>query len=308
MQMDLFKLFCDVVDEQSVSKAAAINGITQSAASQRLISLERDFGIPLLDRSTRPFRLTTAGERYYRGCRQLLDRYRRLRTEVIEGAEEENGHVHVAAIYSAGIDLLKLVQRDFQQAYPGKTVEIHYAQPDEVYRRVRSGRSDLGILSYPQRWSGLASMPLREETMVVVARAGHPLVQRESLEPIDLNGVEMAAFDTSLPISRRVGEYFRQHQSAPLIVQTFDNIDTIKGFIAETDAVAILPARTIQREVSRGVLGLAALKPEFVRPMAIVYSRQTPLSITAEAFADYLLKHQPSEKIASEPPTAKMTA
>src|SRR5579859_375305 len=72
--LDDCKLFRDVAQSRSVSKGAAMNDISQSAASQHIQELEDRFGIELLDRSTRPLGLTPAGRLYLDLCRDILRR------------------------------------------------------------------------------------------------------------------------------------------------------------------------------------------------------------------------------------------
>lgn len=298
MQIDAIKLFCDVAQHRSVSRGASINGVTQSAASQRIMSLEKDLGVQLIDRSTRPLTLTPSGEVYHRGCRAILDRYTQL-TQQIQQRQPMRGEVHIAAIYSAGIDLLNQVKRDFEAEQPEAHVFIHYAQPDVVYQKVIGEQVDLGILSYPRRWRDLAATPLRDEQMVVAARAGHTLGSRQDINASELNGYEFATFDKSLPIGRRIAAYLRSHGVQPQIVHSFDNIDTIKTYIGSTDAIAVLPGRTVQREVDGGRLVAVDLHPALIRPLAIVARRQRELSPLAKTFMNYLLKTQVGLEAAS---------
>src|SRR5229473_2750898 len=74
MTLDGLKLFRDIAQDRSFSKGAALNGISQSAASQNLQDLERQLGTSLLDRSTRPLSLTDAGKLYLEMCRDVLRR------------------------------------------------------------------------------------------------------------------------------------------------------------------------------------------------------------------------------------------
>jgi len=69
------RIFCDVADLRSFSRAAELHGISQSAVSQRVHHLEERLGTKLLDRSKRPFVLTPAGEIVSREGRELVARY-----------------------------------------------------------------------------------------------------------------------------------------------------------------------------------------------------------------------------------------
>src|SRR5580704_1797352 len=68
------KLFRDVAHARSLSRAAAANGISQSAATQHIQELEKRLGVQLLDRSTRPLGLTASGKLYAELCRDVLRR------------------------------------------------------------------------------------------------------------------------------------------------------------------------------------------------------------------------------------------
>src|SRR5271165_7565621 len=68
------KLFRDIAHARSLSRAAAMNGISQSAATQHIQELEKRLAVQLLDRSTRPLGLTAAGKLYADLCRDVLRR------------------------------------------------------------------------------------------------------------------------------------------------------------------------------------------------------------------------------------------
>src|SRR5690606_2035151 len=103
--MQTLRLFCDVARLRSFSDAAALHGITQSAASQRVGHLERRLNVTFFDRSVRPLTLTDAGELFWREVQELVGRYNRLEQRVQQLHAGPEGQVTVAAIYSAGIGL-----------------------------------------------------------------------------------------------------------------------------------------------------------------------------------------------------------
>lgn len=288
MQMDAIKLFCDVAQHRSVSKAAEANGVTQSAVSQRLMSLERELGVQLIDRSKRPLQLTEAGETYHHGCRAILDRYEKLTRQITAGSNHLRGTLRVAAIYSAGIELLSQAVESFERDHPNAEVEVQYHQPQAVYEKVRDDLVDLGILSYPRGWKGLAVVPLREEVMMLVCAPDHPLAGRRSIHAGELQDQALVNFEPSLPIARRIAGYLREHGVSAAASHTFDNIDTIKVYISHSDEAALLPDRTVRPEVEAGTLVAVALHPTLTRTVGVVYSRQRTLTPLMEAFIEHL--------------------
>ena len=291
--MQTLRLYCEVARYRSFSAAAARQGITQSAASQRIGGLERRLGITLLDRSVRPLALTPAGELFLRGCRELLERYDSLQQEVLSLNGEVSGQVEVAAIYSAGIDLLNRVREQFEQHHRGVSVTINYQRPDQVYQTTRGQHCDIGIVSYPQAWRDIAKIPLREEEMVVVCAASHELAGRRGrVHASELGRWPMLTFESELPVGRAIRRYLKQHDAAISIINVFDNIDTLKSAVAATGTWSILPRRTVLRELQAGSLEALDLDPPLARPIGIIYRRgrgngEFPPAV--QTFVDYLL-------------------
>jgi len=288
MHVDVIELFCDIASERSISAGARMHGITQSAASQRIMALERELETRLIDRGTRPLRLTAAGELYRQGARDILDRYEQLKQCIARPGPAIQGQVRVAAIYSAGIDLLNSVAQRFEADHPGVRVHVDYLQPSRIVDRVRESRVDFGILSYPQKWRDLVAQPLRQETMVVVCRAGHALAKREVLSPADLVEQPIVGFDSSLPVASQIASYLRRNGGNSDLSHSFDNIDTIKAYVGHSHEVAILPRRAVAREVEDGSLAAIRLEPCLSRPVAIVSSPNRSHTAAAQALIEAL--------------------
>ncbi|MEM1210041.1 MAG: LysR family transcriptional regulator [Planctomycetota bacterium] len=303
MELDALRLFADVARLRSVSHAAETHGITQSAASQRLSHLEKQLGVVLLDRSKRPLGLTDAGRVYLEGATDVLDRLDRLHARITSISESPEGRLRVAAIYSAGIELLNRVRADFEANRPKANVIIDYCQPEEVYRQVIEGACDFGIISYPQRWAKAEHIPLRDEPMAVISRPDHPVAQRPAVEAAQLGAWDMATFDEHLPVGRSIRRYLREHNALPSIPYAFDNIDTIKNAVMVTDRFSILPVRTVLREIEAGSLVATSLDPPLSRPIGILHRkaarphrhanghREPPFRPLVQAFIDFLLEH-----------------
>src|SRR4051812_5235400 len=103
MQFESLKVFCDVARHRSFSRAAAEYGVSQSAASQIVLQLEKRMGVQLINRSTRPLQLTEIGKIYYEGCKGLVEQYMELEASILNAQAQMAATVQVAAIYSVGL-------------------------------------------------------------------------------------------------------------------------------------------------------------------------------------------------------------
>ena len=97
MHLETLRLYCDVVRLRSMSRGAAANGVTQSAASQAMQQLEAELGVMLLDRSRRPLVATEQGRGFYEACRALLQGFDKTRAELAASRQRVEGIVRVAA-------------------------------------------------------------------------------------------------------------------------------------------------------------------------------------------------------------------
>jgi len=289
VQIKALKVFCDVVQQRSFSRAADENGISQSGASQLVQQLEDSLGVRLIDRSKRPFVLTPEGDVYYAGCRDLLARYFALEDKVLSLHEEVAGRVRVASIYSVGLHLMNGYITDFLKVFPKANVRLEYLHPHLVVQSVENDVADLGLVSYPKSTRTLEAIPWREEQMVLVCAPEHPLSNRRSVAIEELHGGRMVSFDGDLQIRREIDRVLNSHHVETIVEMEFDNIETIKRAVEINAGVSLLPLPTVKREVQAGTLKAVPLKSdELVRPLGILVRRGKELSSTARRFIDLL--------------------
>lgn len=289
MHLKSLRVFCDVVDRRSFSRAADANGISQSSASQMVHQLEQRLGVQLLDRSTRPFGMTAEGQRYYDGCRQIVHRYEALEQEVRAMHASEAGSLTVASIYSVGLHHMSDFLQRFSGEHPEAQVRLEYLHPHRVYEEVEKGDAELGLVSFPQATDELIFKAWRSEPMVVVCHPHCRLARGSQIEIRELGGKSFVAFERGLAIRMAIDELLAKHGVQINITHEFDNIETIKRAIEIDVGASILPERTVQRELALGTLAMAPLADiDFCRPLGIIHRRDRPLSALAEQFVGLL--------------------
>src|SRR3990172_5672059 len=184
---DGLKLFVDIAISRSVSRAALMNGVSQSAVSQQLQETERLLGVRLLDRSTRPLELIEAGRLYCEFCQAVLRRKQRLYDALDKLRGQAQTGVRVAAIYSVGMLDMSRFEKELSRSMPEAELQVEYLRPEKVHDAVLADQADLGLVSYPQSDKEIAAIPWRREQMMVVAAPSHPLGSRAALQPLHLS-------------------------------------------------------------------------------------------------------------------------
>jgi len=289
MTLEALQLFCDMVRLRSISRAAAENNISQSAASQTLQQLETDLHVLLLDRSKRPLGMTVEGGKFYETCRKMLESFERTRTEITMASQELVGAVRVAAIYSVGLHGISGPMERFLSLYPKASVRLECLHPHQVVEAVVRDEADLGVLSYPPNNRALTVVPLRSERIVFVCHPSHRFARRQKLNPAEMNGEPFVAFDADLAIRKAIDRALRKHNVKANVVMAFDNVETIKQAIINGTGVSLLPAPSIVMEVGLKTLsGIAFNIPDLLRPIGAIHRRNKLLTPAVARFLELL--------------------
>ncbi len=303
MNFDSLKLFRDIAQTRSFSRAALINDLSQSAASQQVQELEKSLGVPLLDRSRRPLVVTPAGQLYADLCRDLLKRKDEFDDSLARLRHAVAGTVRVASIYSVGVSELVQLERQFSERHPEAELEVEYLRPEKVYAAVLDDRADIGLVSYPVPNRELHVMPWRREEMVLAAAPDHPLAKRAAalrgpLPVTELEGVEFIGFDEELPIRHHVDRFFREKDIEVNLVLHFDNIEMVKEAVSHKVGVAILPHRAMREDIRQKRLTAIRLAGESLyRPLGVIHRKKKKFNRAAQEFLEMLQETQVPELV-----------
>jgi DNA-binding transcriptional LysR family regulator len=290
MHVETLKTFCDVVETGSLSRAARLNLVTQSAVSQQLRALEQRYGRRLIDRAPRAgARPTEAGRLLYEGAKELTARLRALEERLRARPDVVAGTVRVATVYSVGLHTLPPAMKKFLGAHPQVTVRLEYLRTDLVYAGVVDGPIDLGIVALPARRPALEVVPLRRDRLVVVTPPGHPLARRRRLSLAALDGQPFIAFERDIPTRRLIDRLLRQQGVEVAPVMELDNIETIKRSVEAGLGLSVLPAPALVAEVRAGTLvARHPIEGPLERPIGVIHRRGRELTAAARAFLDLL--------------------
>src|SRR5579872_6887162 len=285
MQIESLKIFCDLAETESFTKAAQINKVTQSAVSQQISSLERHFKSLLIDRSKKKFRLTREGQVLYDFSKQMIQTYESLESKLQELKEIISGTIRVATIYSVGLHDLPPYVKKFLKSYPTVNVHVEYRRANQVYEDVIGNVVDLGLVAYPVRDSKLEIVPLRKDPLVLICHPKHPLAKTKTVRLKELSGQKFIGFEPDIPTRKALDRILKDHSVQVQHVMEFDNIETVKRAVEIDAGVAIVPQGTVLQETAKQTLAQVGLEDgDFYRPLAAIYKKNKVLSPAMKAF------------------------
>ena len=293
MHLANLRLIRDVAHCRNVSKAARLNEISQSAASQALQEIERDLGVELFDRGTRPLTVTPAGKVYLDYCRDVLRRHEELEASLGQLKQQLDGTARIAAIYSVGLSEMSDIEERFSQRFPNAELQVSYLRPERVWEAVAKDQADLGLMSYAESSREVVALPWRDEEMVVAVSPDHPLAIKSSVRAAALNGEQFIGFDEDLPIQGRIFRFLQKHKVNVHTILRFDNIEMVKEAVAHGAGVSIMPKRVMREDLEQGRMAALQLEPpELYRPVRIVHRRRKVFNEVTRGLLELLQQTQ----------------
>jgi LysR family transcriptional regulator, transcriptional activator of the cysJI operon len=289
MQFESLKVFCDLVETESFTKAAQINQVTQSAVSQQISALERNFKSLLVERSKKNFRLTREGQVLYEYSRQILQTFDLLHGKMQEIRNIVAGSIRLSTIYSIGLHELPPYITRFLKSFPKVNVHVEYRRADQVYEDVLGNVVDMGLVSYPEKDGKLEVLPLWKDRLVLICHPQNRLAKGKSVKLSEINGQKFIAFEPDMPTRKAVDRILREHDVSVQHVMEFDNIETVKRAVEIDAGIAIVPETTVAQEVAKKTVAAIEFQDgEFHRPSAAIYKRHKVLSPAMKEFLGIL--------------------
>lgn len=290
MQFESLKAFCDLAESESFTKAAQINKVTQSAVSQTISALERQFKSLLIERSKKNFRLTPEGEVLYDYSKKILQGYDAIQSKMQELKNEISGELRISAVYSIALHDLPPYVKRFLKEYPSVNLNIQFRREDGVYEDIIGNVVDLGLVVYPTLDPKLEIVNLRKDPLILACHPQHPLAKQKTVRIKALDGLKFVSFEADLPTRKVVDKFLKEHGVSVKHVMQFDNIETIKRAVEIDSGVAIVPEETIRQELANHTLAAVRLEGSPMRQLGAIYKKGKVLSPAMRLFIELLKK------------------
>jgi DNA-binding transcriptional LysR family regulator len=293
MQIETLKVFCDLVESHSFSRAAVRNFITQSAVSQQVKNMETKFEVQLLRRDGKAISPTPAGRIFYERSRVILDSFEHMQLEMKSIGQDMAGSVRVGTIYSVGLYEMSMVIKTFLKIYPKVNLHVEYSKGSNVYEDCLRGAVDLGIVTYPEQRKGLRTISLPSDKLVLICAPDHPLARRHHVDIRKLGDQTYVAWEKGMASRRALDRIFQEHDVHVNIVMEFDNIETIKRSVEIGAGVSIVPLLSVQKEVQGGSLVQVFFTDKtFYRQIGAIVRSKQALSPAAHKFIELMQNPQ----------------
>lgn len=252
--------FVVVAQERTLARAAQRLHVSQPAVSRTLSELEELAGRRLVERGRAGAALTQAGEQFLRYAVDVMQTLELAATALTRPAVSRVPALHVGALPTVAGGLLAQAIVRLRQRRPHAAIGVQTASNPGLLAALKSAEVDfaVGRMAEPAMMQGISFELLYAESLVIVARPGHPLLASGSgtVSPLALLGYPLVIPGPgTVPRHQTEGFFEAQGIALPLGCTETQSVSVARSLTLLSDAVWITPQHAVQLDIDRRWLG-----------------------------------------------------
>jgi DNA-binding transcriptional LysR family regulator len=278
MELRQLRYFVAVARERNFTRAAEILHIAQPPLSRQIQQLEHEVGVRLIERGSRPVRLTEAGKLFYDQAVQALEHLERMTEMTRRLVATARTRLGIGFVASTLYGYLPEVIRRYRVARPEVEITLHEMTSLEQIVALKEGRIDVGFGRIPHQDPMVDRVLMRNERLVAALPGTHALAARAGpLRLADLAGLPLVVYPKAPRPSYadQVLALFRERDLRPPLVHEVKELQTALGLVAAESGVSIVPA-SVERPRRDNVLYVSLDEPDAISPIIMSNRRDDP--------------------------------
>ncbi|MBS4207797.1 LysR family transcriptional regulator [Bacillus sp. FJAT-50079] len=239
MSLSDLNLLVVLAQEANMRKAAERLFVSQPALSQRLQSIEKQWGVKLFIRTQKGLLLTPSGEIIVSYANEMLEKQERVYEEIHELESTVHGTLKIACASIVGQNWLPKVLKHFVSEYPNAKISLITGWSSEILKSLYEGEVHIGIIRGNTDWKG-EKFHLFEDSLYLVDR------EIQKVEEVMETDRPFIQFKSDSNYYQEIQNWWhRQFQTVPKRTIVVDQIETCKQMTYNGIGYAILPAITL---------------------------------------------------------------
>ena len=287
MELRQLRYLTALAEERNFTRAAAREHIAQPALSQQVLRLEKEFGLALVERTTRRVALTDAGELLVARARRALAEVEAAQAEMQSLRGVLTGRVAIGAMHTMGPIDLSLALAIFHARHPGVELSVFEGASEELAEMLRIDELDLAFLSVTERVESheLGLHQLVSEELVVILCTEHPLAAREQIRMAELREEEFISWRAGARLRELLLSAGAQAGFEPRVTLASNESHRIRRLVARGLGVAILP-RSDAHDAGADIAVATLVEPSLTRDITLAWRQGRQLAPAAANFLD----------------------
>jgi DNA-binding transcriptional LysR family regulator len=250
------EIFVAISRTESVSRAAEVLSLSQSATSSALSELERQFDLQLFDRVGKSLRINETGQQLLPRAVELLDRAKEIEN-LLQG-NAGFGHMKIGATLTVGNYLATILVARFLQEHPESRIQLQVHNTSTIVQQIANHELDLGLIEGDCNHPDIAVEPWIADELVVFSAPNHPLVNQRKVTMAQLLQEQWILREKGSGTRATFDRAFHNHHSELKIRLELEHTEAIK--------------RAVESGLGIGCISRLALKDAFRRGSLVALS------------------------------------
>ena len=279
LSLKQLELFIALASSDNIASAGARLGMTPSATSHALKTLELTLGAPLLDRNVSGVQLTYAAQQILPHVRDIFTSLQVVRATASASAGLRAGLLTLGSLgASSSLNILPPLLEMFKARYPGVEVFVTEKPDPEMERALVERRIEIGVVALPK--PDFDTLPLVTDALMVVLPVGHPLARLAVIGVKDLADYPLIMTRAgSQPVITRM---FERAGITPRIAHDLSQIMSILEFVRRGQGISVLASLVLPQRYDG--LVYRKISPAAKRRIGLACLNERKLSPAAHAF------------------------
>jgi DNA-binding transcriptional LysR family regulator len=243
MELRHLRYFVAVAEEKNFTRAAKRLFIAQPPLSRQIQQLEEELGVELIEKGSRPLRLTEAGRFFHAHAQELLAKAAELKS-MTQRVGKIDRTLSIGFVASTLYGLLPDIVRHFREQYPMVEVTFHEMTTMQQLKALKEGLIDVGFGRVKSEDPNIRRIVLREERLIVALPVGHPLAASgNALSLVDLLMETLIVYPKAPrpSFADQVLTVFSDRAIMPHKIMEVRELQIAIGLVAAGEGVAVVP-------------------------------------------------------------------
>ncbi len=246
------EIFVAISRAESVSRAAEVLSLSQSATSTALSELERQFDLQLFDRVGKSLRINETGQQLLPRAVELLDRAEEI--ENLLHGHAGFGHMRIGATLTVGNYLATILVARFLQEHPESRIQLQVHNTSTIVLQIASHELDLGLIEGDCSHPDIEVEPWIADELVVFSAPNHPLAKQRKVSLEQLLQEDWILREKGSGTRATFDRAFHSHHSKLKIRLELEHTEAIKRAVESGLGIGCISRLALKDAFRRGSL------------------------------------------------------
>ncbi len=285
------RIFLEVSNLKSMSRAAENMHFSQSTISQAIKALEKHYNLMLFERLSKRLYITESGKKLQKYAKNVVEQFDKLQSVMSDEAGIE--HIRFGATITCGCCILPQFLKDFGAKFSEVDIVSFIYNTHTVEENLLSGEIDVGLVEGIIKSKDLICTPVIDDHLVLAFNSNHEFSGKTSFSPSDLSGMDFVAREVGSGTRELFEQYLERHNINIHVTVEAPFPEAMRHAIINNNCLAVLSERLIEKDIANGKISILRLdSSEWNRSFNVVYHKDKYLSDSINYITELLSSYQ----------------